>query len=151
LVNEEEKKLSRREMLHKLSPLGRVRHDAAKCTGCGLCARECPTGALSAVSNDSVFRLVFRYGVCVACQSCAKICPEEALTVERLLEPDKLGSESLFFKDEIVKCEECGAPVGPRAMVEKMRSKVRTVRSDLCISCKSRSWYTLIEENPRHA
>lgn len=151
--NSNQKKISRRELLAKLSPLGRVALDTAKCTGCGLCSRECPTGALAALNDDEAgtFRLVFRHGVCVACGACAKICPEKALTVERRLEPENLGAESVLFEDDLVKCSQCGAPVGPRAMVEKMQSRVKTVRSELCIACKSRTWDNLIKENPRHA
>ena len=37
-------------------------------------------------------------------------------------------------------CSECGAPIGPRSMVEKLRQRVKSVRSDLCIACKARSW-----------
>jgi ferredoxin len=86
----------------------------------------------------------------VACGGCVKICPEQCLHVERRLEPDKIGDEAVLFEDELVKCSECGAPVGPRSMVEKMRARVKTVRSELCIACKSRSWDILIKENPQN-
>ncbi len=122
----------------KLSPLGRVEVDVTKCTGCGLCARECPSGALVASNDADVFRLVFHYGECLTCGACTRICPEKALRVERRLETAGLGSQAVLFEDELVKCSECGAPVGPKSMVEKMRSKVKAVRSELCIACKSR-------------
>jgi ferredoxin len=152
LENKGQKKLSRRELLAKLSPLGRVEQDTAKCTGCGLCARECPTGALEALTDAEAgtFRLLFKHGVCVACGGCVKICPERALTVERGLEPESLGRVTILFEDELIKCSECGAPVGPRRMVEKMRARVKTVRSELCIACKSQSWYSLVKDNGRH-
>jgi ferredoxin len=133
------KKLTRREMLNKLSPLGRVKLDREKCTGCGICARDCPAGALTTPEGDT-FRLVFRYGACIACGACVELCPEKALTLERVLEPDSLGEEAVLLEDELVRCSECGQPVGPRSMVEKMRGRVKTVRSDLCISCKARRW-----------
>jgi bidirectional [NiFe] hydrogenase diaphorase subunit len=135
------KELTRREMLQKLSPLGLVALDRDKCTGCGLCARECPSGALSIspVSEAGTFRLVFRHGDCLACGKCVKVCPEQALHLERTLEPEKLGGEVLLFEDEIIRCSECGAPVGPRRMVEKIRARVGTARSELCIACKARS------------
>jgi len=140
--------MSRREMLEKLSPLGRIDLDAAKCTGCGLCAGQCPSGALVISAGEAgVFRLVFKYGICVACEGCVEICPEKALRLERTLEPEKIGSESVLFEDEVIRCSECGAPVGPRRMVEKIRARVRTARSELCIACKSRSWTGLFRDN----
>ena len=132
--------MSRREMLEKLSPLGRVELDTAKCTGCGLCAGACPSGALAvSVGEAGGFRLLFKYGVCVACGQCVEICPEKALRLERTLEPEKIGSESVMFEDEIIRCSGCGAPVGPRRMVEKIRARVVTTRSELCIACKART------------
>jgi ferredoxin len=144
-------KISRREMLQKLSPLGWLSLDAARCTGCGLCARECPPGALSVSGgDDGTFRLLFKYGTCVACGRCLEICPEKALSLERRLEPDRIGSESVLFEDEVIRCSGCGAPVGPRKMVEKIRSRIGTSRSELCIACKARSWAGLFRDNGRN-
>ena len=140
--------ISRREMLRKLSPLGRVELDAARCSGCGLCARECPSGALAVSGGEAgVFRLLFKYGVCLACGQCVEVCPEKALCLERCLEPGSLGNEVVLFQDDIVRCSACGAPVGPRKMVEKVRARVKMARSELCIACKSRDWSGLFKDN----
>jgi ferredoxin len=140
--------ISRREMLQKLSPLGWLELDPAACTGCGLCAQECPVGALTASRGEAgVIRLIFKYGGCVACGECLAICPEKALRLERRLEPGRIGSETVLFEDEIVRCSGCGAPVGPRSMLEKLRGRVGTVRSELCIACKSQSWSGLFKDN----
>jgi ferredoxin len=140
---ENSKKISRREMLQKLSPLGRVELDAARCTACGLCARECSSGALTA-AEDGTFRLLFKYGHCLACGRCVEVCPEQALRLERTAEPEKIGGETVLFESEIVRCSGCGAPVGPRRMIEKMRARLgasssAVARSGLCLACKSRS------------
>ena len=59
-----------------------VRIEEAKCTGCGLCARNCPTGAIRLEGGKA------RVGeACVACGLCARICPVEAVIVEEAVKP----------------------------------------------------------------
>ena len=145
-------KISRRELLEKLSPLGRVTLDGMKCTGCSLCTQECPTGALSVVSvNDSAtFKLIFKHGICVACGKCAEICPEKALKVERLLEPDNITSETVLFEDEIARCTRCGAPIGPGKMIARLQARMAAAGNaaktqfDLCPGCKTQTQFSEI-------
>ncbi len=142
--NSQENEMSRRELLEHLSPLGKVTMDASKCTGCGLCAVECPTGALSAsVNHESLtFQLLFKHRTCLACDRCAEICPEGCLRVERSLEPEKLNTVTVFFEDTVVRCTECGSPVGPRAMLDKMRKALagrQPCVTQLCPDCKVRA------------
>lgn len=148
--------ISRRELLQKLSPLGQVILDTAKCTGCGLCALECPTGALAvSLSEESdTFRLLFKHGNCVACGQCAEICPEKSLRVERILEPDKIEGQSVLFEDEIARCSRCGVPIGPRAMIEKLQARITASghstpsQFGLCPDCKTQTQFGhLIGEN----
>lgn len=148
-MNSKKGKISRRELLQKLSPLGKVSLDATKCTGCTLCTQECPTGALSASSGEesNTFRLLFKHGTCVACKLCVEICPEKCLQVERLLEPDKLDGQSVLFEDEIARCSRCGGPIGNRKMIDILRA--RTAASghpimdqfELCPGCKTQTQF----------
>lgn len=136
--------LSRRELLSQLSPLGKVTMDASKCTGCGLCAVECSTGALSIATNRETasFQLLFKHGNCTACDKCAEICPEKCLKVERSLEPEKINSQTVFFGDTIVMCSGCGSPIGPKTMVEKLQKALAGRQpglSELCPECKVRA------------
>ncbi len=139
-----ESEISRRELLKRLSPFGKVKLDASQCTGCGLCALECPTDALTVSSSEETdaFQLLFRYDHCVACGSCAEICPEKCLCVERILELDKMNSQSVLFEDEIVRCSGCGSPIGPRAMMDKIQARVAAAghflpsQLKLCPACK---------------
>lgn len=65
---------------------GLHRVDPSKCTGCGLCALECPSEAIQMkVLNDSqksmgrLKRLpVIHYYLCIFCYHCVDVCPRKA-------------------------------------------------------------------------
>ncbi len=142
----EDVKITRRELLTKISPLGKVTLDKARCTACGLCISECPTGALRIDTDDKGgFRIIFKHGLCTACGACREICPEKCLSVRRGLDTGGLDGETVLFRDNLVCCRECGQPVGPRTMLAKIRHKVevsgRTFKADagLCPDCRARA------------
>lgn len=65
-------------------PLGAVRIDCDRCSGCGLCARFCPTGALAfTAANDADgtkrFALAACPALCLDCGICAAACPDDAV------------------------------------------------------------------------
>jgi ferredoxin len=126
-------------------PFGKLTLDSSRCTGCGLCAADCPTGALKAMPGRDSCGLAFHQERCVACGLCIKVCPEVCLKLERMLELDKLGgSPQTVMKGDFVWCEVCGAPVAPRAMVEKIRARIgamggNTSRLEMCPDCKMRT------------
>lgn len=140
-----EGEISRRELFQRLSPLGKVQLDASRCTGCGLCALECPTGALVVSSGEETdaFQLRFRHGYCLACSQCVAVCPEKCLFVERVLELDKMDQESVLFEGAIIRCSNCGSPIGPKAMIDKLRDRVLAAGQSppsqfgLCPNCKA--------------
>ena len=149
-MSELKDEISRRQLLEMASPLGRVELDSSRCTGCGLCAVECPTGALvfSPGEETDAFQLLFKHGNCVACGQCVEICPEKCLRVERILELDKFGSQSVLFEDTIIRCSGCGSPLGPKSMIDKMRDrviaagKIFPARFELCPECKVREQFS---------
>jgi NAD-dependent dihydropyrimidine dehydrogenase PreA subunit len=70
--------------------------DAARCTGCNICVRACPTNVFDAV-EDGVPRIA-RQDDCQTCFMCELYCPEDALFVapqaEALAAPDALDAQA---------------------------------------------------------
>lgn len=147
-----EGKISRRELFKLVSPFGKVTLDGSKCTGCGLCALDCPTRALTVSSSEEtdVYQLLFKYGLCVACGQCVEVCPEQCLHLERTLELDRLNSPAtVLFEDEIARCGECGSVIGSRAMIDRLQVKLvaagdtLTSQLELCPACKIKAQFSL--------
>ncbi len=135
-------------ILTEAVPFGKVELDDSRCTGCGLCALNCATGALTVSSNEEadVYQLFFKHDACVACGRCVEVCPEKCLCLERILELDRIGSSAIvLFEDIIVRCSECGSPIGSRAMMDNIRTKVLTAgqsfpsQFELCPMCKTKA------------
>ena len=140
-----EGEISRRELLKLASPLGKVTLDGSRCSGCSLCASDCPTRALaiSASEENDTYQLLFKHNLCIACGQCVELCPEQCLFLERTLELDRLGNPpEVLFEDRIARCRECGNPIGSRAMIERLQAKlpagVGSLAShlELCPECK---------------
>lgn len=112
---------------HAVLPLSAVTV-SLKCTACGLCAKLCPTGALTMPQEDGRYALRFQAGLCVgqSCQVCAHICPVRALTVAEGVPLGETVSEepAVLGAGVLVACSRCGALVA------------RTEDTPLCHACR---------------
>jgi len=136
-------------------PFGRVELDGSRCTGCGLCALDCPTGALAVSSSEETdaYKLLFKHDACLACGRCVEVCPEKCLVLERILELDRLGAPAdVIFSDVIVLCAGCDEPVGSRSMINNVKAKLiaagqsLSAEFELCPECKVKAQFQSWEE-----
>jgi 2-oxoglutarate ferredoxin oxidoreductase subunit delta len=142
-------RMSRREFLKGLLPKsnGTLFIDKEKCTGCALCAIDCPTKALAIHRNrekDS-YQLLFRQEACNACGVCEKSCPEHCLQfIDEESRKDETEKETkVVFEDNLSRCIQCGIPLFPRSMVRKLEAKIFTGEGstwelNFCPSCRTK-------------
>lgn len=89
---------------------GRLQMNYDKCTGCGLCERNCPALAITLVSPKGVSEIrarrpLFRLYECVFCGQCALSCPVKAISFTREYELATYEKQGLtlyppWFKSE---------------------------------------------------
>ena len=138
--------MSRREFLRIPRPknVGIPIIDKEKCTGCGLCAVDCPAKALTVLQSEEgeIYQILLRQGLCNACGICEKTCPENCLELEKGHETDKKSSEvKVIFEDRISRCSECGTLLFPHAMIEHLKNRGCGGWLDLCPSCKMKTQF----------
>jgi ferredoxin len=136
--------MSRRDLFNMVVPKGvlpqkgHLTIDVSRCTGCALCAAECTANALYVEGEDRI-RLLFRHEMCDSCRLCLDICPEACLTLEK--GPGE-ASPVVLFEDEFTRCGNCGAVIGSKAMIQRMKEKLEKYdkaildKLELCPQCK---------------
>jgi ferredoxin len=93
-------------------PFATVQVDGTRCSGCGLCARFCPTGALDFATEEETFRLRFQPAICLDCTICVVACPEDAVQLGARVNTRDLAvqASALLVEGILTGCVDCGAP-----------------------------------------
>jgi ferredoxin len=93
-------------------PFASLQVDVTRCSGCGLCARFCPTGALDFAIDEKAFRLQFQPAICLDCTICVAACPEDAVQLGETLNLSDLTAQvsALLVEGALTQCVDCGAP-----------------------------------------
>ncbi len=104
--------------------------------------RECHSQALAA-GNDPGLVITFQSNLCDACRKCLEVCPEQCLRPESRAGVDT-SSPVVLFKDEPARCRACGAVIGSRAMIDRVRARlerkdpVLAAQIQLCPACRGK-------------
>lgn len=69
---------------------GHVKIDIDKCVFCGICAKKCPTNAITVDRNSKTWTIERLR--CIVCNSCVENCPKKCLTMENQYTSPSHGS-----------------------------------------------------------
>ena len=99
--------------------------DIEKCTGCKICEKMCPFGAILVLN-----RVAQVQDNCTLCGACLNSCAEGALLIERKQVPkeelDKFSGVFIWAE-----CEEKGERLVPRKVVKELLSQGRKLANKL--------------------
>ena len=80
---------------------GKVEHDPKKCIYCGMCARECPSGAITV--NPKAKTWSIDYGRCIHCGTCEEVCRDiikkNAIQLTKVFEMADIKKKNLNYSD----------------------------------------------------
>ncbi len=114
------------EISNSKLPFGVVEIEG-QCTACGLCANQCPTGALLFLRHQGNFAIDFVPLACIGCRVCEGFCPAKVLKVKQYFSFSSLLRipRLTLFKGQLKICQRCGKPFSPKG------------EEELCSACSS--------------
>jgi len=108
-------------------PWATVVIDDARCSGCGICAHVCPTGAIAHEEQSGCAVVDFRPSWCTNCDLCREACPEGAIRfAEQVALADAVDDERhVLARVGMSECHACG-------------TTIRAGNKKLCPTCEKR-------------
>lgn len=75
---------------------GKLNFDPAKCIGCRLCMKDCPSGAITITKiGEKEFQAEIDLARCIYCAQCVDSCPKKALEITQAVELAQLDPAKL--------------------------------------------------------
>lgn len=105
---------------------GRPLFDAAKCTGCGGCANNCPAREILLFDVCQEVRVLQYLGRrCTYCGRCADVCPEKAITISREFEnaTNDIGDIKQRLELFMSTCQRCGRCFKEATTLDQLKMK----------------------------
>lgn len=97
-----------------------------QCTGCGVCAKICPQGALELREQNNRHQIVYEPLKCVHCDRCLNSCQVQAMAFTRKrMDAKLLSGKVLIYEGNLRVCSQCG------------RQVFDTSEPPLCLICAS--------------
>lgn len=96
------KPITLRYPFEKLPPVEGLRGkhvwDPERCTGCGLCVRDCPSFAIEMIGEGPGAELKVYLGRCLFCGQCEDSCPREAIRLTQFYELAETDRDNLILQ-----------------------------------------------------
>jgi formate hydrogenlyase subunit 6/NADH:ubiquinone oxidoreductase subunit I len=110
--------------------------DKELCIACGACAEVCPSRAIEVKENldktPSTREIIWHYDLCIFCGQCERRCTtEKGVTLSQEFDLATFDRASLFMEveKELVRCEDCGAVLAPKAQLLWLINKIGPLSS----------------------
>ena len=104
----------------------RVKLDRDTCSLCEVCAKRCPTGALTVSRSGTRLEIFFDPPSCHGCGAefiCQEVCPEKSIEVVRESEGPIPRGPVLLVRGEMLECPRCKALVAPQSKLLAVQQK----------------------------